>query len=70
MIKIIKRIITIYLIMIKVFNYFLIIIEKVDNKLISDTNIGRQYIDFKKFCEIMKVFNYKTTVEEKIKCII
>lgn len=29
---------------------------------------GRQYIDFKKFCEIMKLFNFRTPVEQKIKC--
>lgn len=29
--------------------------------------VGKQYIDFTKFCEIMKVFNYRCPVEEKIK---
>jgi Ca2+-binding EF-hand superfamily protein len=31
--------------------------------------VGKQYIEFKKFCEIMKVFNYRCQIEEKIKCI-
>jgi hypothetical protein len=30
--------------------------------------VGRQYISFKKFCEIMKVFNYRTPTDVKIKC--
>jgi Ca2+-binding EF-hand superfamily protein len=30
--------------------------------------VGKQYIDFKKFCEIMKVFHYKCEVEKKIDC--
>lgn len=30
--------------------------------------IGRQYINFKKFCEVMKPFNSKSEVDIKIKC--
>jgi Ca2+-binding EF-hand superfamily protein len=38
------------------------------SKFNSNQSIGRQYIDFKKFCDIMKVFNFKSPVEQKIKC--
>ena len=34
----------------------------------SNISIGRQYINFKKFCEIMKVFSYRASTELKIKC--
>ena len=30
--------------------------------------IGKQYIDFKRFCELMKLFNPKTPVDAKIRC--
>jgi len=46
--------------------------EKSDeNEHILDTErvtpIGKQYIDFKKFCEYMKLFNSRTPIDSKIK---
>ena len=31
--------------------------------------IGKQYIDLKKICDLMKLFNPKTPVHAKIRCI-
>jgi Ca2+-binding EF-hand superfamily protein len=39
-----------------------------DSYIRGDLMVGKQYIDFKKFCEIMKVFNFRTPPEVKIKC--
>jgi Ca2+-binding EF-hand superfamily protein len=39
-----------------------------ESYLKSDLVIGKPHIGFKKFCEIMKVFSYRTPTEVKIKC--
>ena len=31
--------------------------------------IGKQYIDFKKFCDHMRLFNPRTPIDTKVKCI-
>jgi hypothetical protein len=37
-------------------------------KTMQSNNTGFQYIDFSKFCEIMKLFNVKYPVDLKIRC--
>ena len=40
--------------------------EKSDEEII--TPIGKQYIDFRKFCDIMKIFNPRTPIDSKVNC--
>lgn len=39
---------------------------KADEEVITPS--GKQYIDFRKFCEILKIFNPRTPIDSKVNC--